>query len=93
MENVDAPGGVDFSLGLGNVEKVSEGAGLDGERELVHDFDGVAGKCVVEEFVDEALDLGDDVGLPGAFEEGLDDLAIAGVFRWVGFDGELAHAS
>lgn len=93
VENMNAPANVSVGLGLGNVEEVGEGAGLDGEREVIDDFDGIIGESVVEEFGDEGLDFLDDLGAFGAFEEWIDDLAVFAVLGRIGFDRELTHGS
>lgn len=90
---MNAPGNVGGGLRFGDVEEVGEGARLDGEGEAIDDFDGVADEGVVEEFGDEGLDFRDDFGAFGAFEKGIDDLAVFAVLGRVGFDGELAHRS
>ena len=93
FEDVDAPTDPGVGFGFGGVEEVGEGAGLDGEGEVVDDLDGRAVEGIGEHAADEGLDLGDHGGVFGALEEGFDDVAIFGVLGGIGFDGELAHGA
>ena len=93
FEDVDAPTDPGVGFGFGGVEEVGEGAGLDGEGEVVDDLDGGPVEGVGEHAADEGLDLGDHGGVFGALEEGFDDVAVFGVFGGIGFDGELAHGA
>ena len=93
LEDVDAPADPCGGFGFGDVEEIGEGVGLDGEREGVDDFEGGELEGVVEVAGDEVFDAGDEVGVLGSLEEGVGDFAVGGVFRGIGFDGELAHAA
>lgn len=93
FEDVDAPADPCGGFGFGDVEEIGEGVGLDGEREGVDDFEGGELEGVVEVAGDEVFDAGDEVWVFGSLEEGVGDFAVGGVFRGIGFDGELAHAA
>ncbi len=93
FEDVDAPADPCGGFGFGDVEEIGEGVGLDGESEGVDDFEGRKLEGVVEVAGDEVFDAGDEVGVLGSLEEGVGDFAVGGVFRGIGFDGELAHAA
>ncbi len=92
-ENMGAPADPSFRFGFRNVQQMGEGAGLEGQRKFADDLDGGAADGVQQEAVDEVFDLGDHGRVLGAAEEGLDDLAVFGVVRGVGFHGELPHGT
>ena len=93
LEYMDTPADPGFRLALGGVEQVGQCAGLDGQGEVVNDFDGVSGEGLGNQAVHHRLDLGHDGRVFGALEEGLHDLPVVGVLRRIGFNGQLAHGA
>lgn len=66
---------------------------MGGEGEIVDGLDGITREGLADEVVEEGFDFGDHFGFFSALEEGLDDLAVGGVFGGIDFDGELTHAA
>jgi hypothetical protein len=91
LEHMNAPTDPEVGFRLRHVEQIGEGARLDWQRELIHDFDRVAAHGRGEHAADQRLDPGDKRRVLRALEERVDDLPVLGVFGWIRFDRQLPH--